>query len=145
MIFLASQSFLSEVNQLHGKSKYNCILKSLFSEFHNRTDQELIERGSTLHHINDKYIKKKRLLTCNNGGKRGGFRTIAAVDAAAGVCGLLMIYPKVGPDRKNSATKSEGKTALASYLKDKDSDCLMEMNFNVQDESVYFTPIKLKP
>lgn len=140
MRFFVSQEFIKEFEKLKKKrAKYNCIGKSLFKEFFNKSNEEINARGDFLSSSSSAVvIKKKRAQSCGDNGKSYGFRILSAVKIESETCGLFMIYPKWGPYAKQNALKDEWKPRLASYIKDQKKGDLLEMKFDAKKKEVYF-------
>jgi len=138
--FYISKKFHSEFKKLKKKkAKYHCIAKSLYSEFFDKTDDEIKERGDYLNNSNSEtVIKKKRSASCGNNGKSYGFRILSIVNIEKGTCGLFMIYPKWGPFAKQNVLKEEWKPRLTEYIEDQNRGNLLEMKFNKKKKEVYF-------
>lgn len=142
MRYFVSKKFLTELNKLKSKKKsYGCIEQSLFDEFSGQANEVVANRGSVLYPNNPRaVILKKRLAACGGSGKSSGFRVIVVVDKLKNKCGLLMLYPKWGPHKKESASKNEWKSRFQDYLNDQKTGNLLEMKFI--DGEVIYVPVK---
>ena len=64
-------------------------------------------------------------------GKRGGFRLILLLDNRTETCSCLLIYPKVGPQKKGNINDDEELKLLKSFKIEKEKKLLVEKNILV--------------
>lgn len=93
--FFATNRFnLSIINLLSKKKNYGCILKHLYTAFHDKSDEDLFEDG---YRLNGNHpvarMLKLRVKSCGGNAKSEGFRVITFVHKEDNKFYFLDIYP----------------------------------------------------
>lgn len=109
----------------------------MYKEFAKAGKVQMAERGFTLVNQKPSLIKKKRCAT-DARGKSSGYRLICMVHEERAFCLFIMIYPKFGPCKKDSASKKEWQTALNKALEDKKNGKLLRLRFKDDKKKVHF-------
>jgi|TARA_B100000378_G_scaffold80242_1_gene62929 mRNA-degrading endonuclease RelE of RelBE toxin-antitoxin system len=120
-------------NLLKKKKHYASVSEEVEHLFKTYSFREIWEMNYFLRQLGDhlRLLKIRLPNKTMQKGKRGGFRLILLLDNRTETCSCLLIYPKVGPQKKGNINDDEELKLLKSFKIEKEKKLLVEKNILV--------------
>jgi mRNA-degrading endonuclease RelE of RelBE toxin-antitoxin system len=115
-------------NLLKKKKHYSSIAEEVDQLFKTYSFQEIWEMNYFLRQLGDhlRLLKIRLPNKTMQKGKSGGFRLILLLDNRNETCYCLLVYPKVGPQKKGNINDEEELKLLKSFKVEKEDKLLVK-------------------
>ena len=129
MTYYCSSTYEQSLKNLLKKKKhYSSIAEEVDQLFKTYSFQEIWEMNYFLRQLGDhlRLLKIRLPNKTMQKGKSGGFRLILLLDNRNETCYCLLVYPKVGPQKKGNINDEEELKLLKSFKVEKEDKLLVK-------------------